>query len=261
MCHPSSASPPEIPEDLLPGGSSPGGAEVILTSRDGRDFRAYLAPAHAGDVGVVIGPDTRGLHPFYDQLAERFAAAGIHAIAFDYYGRTAGLTSREPDFVFQEHDAVNLGDEINNDLSAAIAHLRSETGVRTLYMVGFCKGGRLAFHAAADRNDLRGVVGFYGTPAARRRNDALGAPVDKADHMRVPVLGFFGGADKGIPESTVETFRSRLSEADVSHYIHTYPGAPHSFFDRAYDDFSEECEDAWRRVLGFIRTGDPTARA
>jgi len=31
-----------------------------------------------------------------------------------------------------------------------------------------------------------------------------------------------------------------------------YPGAPHSFFDRKYDDFAAASEDAWNRVLRFI---------
>ena len=32
----------------------------------------------------------------------------------------------------------------------------------------------------------------------------------------------------------------------------TYDGAPHSFFDRRYEDFADASEDAWRRVLEFI---------
>ena len=36
-----------------------------------------------------------------------------------------------------------------------------------------------------------------------------------------------------------------------------YEGAPHSFFDRSFAEYAKECDDAWRRVLGFIATGDP----
>jgi carboxymethylenebutenolidase len=32
----------------------------------------------------------------------------------------------------------------------------------------------------------------------------------------------------------------------------TYPGAPHSFFDRRYEAFAHESEDAWHRVLAFV---------
>lgn len=262
MCHSPSASPPAVPADLVLGSGAPGGSAIVLTNEDGSTFRAYIAQADSSsDTAVVIAPDTRGIHSFYEVLAERFVLAGIHAIAFDYYGRTAGVGHRPSDFAFQEHDATNAGEEIHTDLTTAITHLRSVTDVPNLYLVGFCKGGRLAFHAGADRTDLAGVVGFYGTPAPRRFNDALGAPVDKAHRMRVPVQGFFGGADPGIPEAAVDAFRTRLADGDAPHHVHTYPGAPHSFFDRAFDDYSTECDDAWRRMLGFIRTGDPSTHA
>jgi carboxymethylenebutenolidase len=31
-----------------------------------------------------------------------------------------------------------------------------------------------------------------------------------------------------------------------------YPDAPHSFFDRTAENYQEECDDSWRRVLAFI---------
>jgi len=31
-----------------------------------------------------------------------------------------------------------------------------------------------------------------------------------------------------------------------------YDGAPHSFFDRKYEEFAADSEDAWNRVLAFI---------
>src|SRR5213594_2233543 len=103
MCHPPGSRPPEIPRDLLPqmsGGA--GGEDAILRSADGTKLRAYLARATriADGAGVVIAPDVRGLHPFYEELAERFAGAGVSAVAFDYFGRTAGIAKRPADFDF-----------------------------------------------------------------------------------------------------------------------------------------------------------------
>lgn len=40
--------------------------------------------------------------------------------------------------------------------------------------------------------------------------------------------------------------------AAAGHELATYPGAPHSFFDRRYEEFAEASEDAWRRLLGFL---------
>jgi len=73
MCHPPGARPPDVPRGLLPISGGAGGEDVILTSEDATRFRARLAKAGEGDSGVVIAPDVRGLHPFYEELAERFA--------------------------------------------------------------------------------------------------------------------------------------------------------------------------------------------
>jgi len=264
MCYPPDARPPEIPADLLrvmpPISGGAGGADVVLTSEDGGRFRAYLAKAQDGEAGVVIAPDVRGLHPFYEELAERFASAGIHAIAFDYFGRTAGTERRPPDWAYQEHNAKNTTAQILADLTTAIGHLRGATDARSIYVMGFCKGGRVAFNSAAEHSGTAGAIGFYGWPT-RRSDEDPSAPIDSVDRMHVPVLGLFGGADQGIPQSSIDAFEKALSDRAVRHVIHTYPGAPHSFFDRTFAEYKSESDDAWRRVLGFIRTGDPAARA
>src|SRR5207247_436485 len=86
-----------------------GGQEAILTSPDGTKFGAYLASVSRGDAGVVIAPDVRGLHSFYEALAERFASAGVHAIAFDYFGRTARTERRADDFDYLPHVRAAAG--------------------------------------------------------------------------------------------------------------------------------------------------------
>jgi carboxymethylenebutenolidase len=77
--------------------------------------------------------------------------------------------------------------------------------------------------------------------------------------MRGAVLGIFGGADQGISADAVETFEAALSAAGVPNEIVTYPGAPHSFFDRKQEDFAQASADAWERVLEFIRANTPAA--
>ena len=260
MCYPPSSRPPDVPADLLPISGGAGGADVILTSEDGGRFRAYLAKTGDGDRGVVIAPDVRGLHPFYEELAERFASAGIHSIAFDFYGRTAGTDRRPADWAYQDHNVKNTTAQVHADLATAVGHLRGATDARSIYVMGFCKGGRVAFNSAAEHSGISGAIGFYGWPARRSDEDA-GAPIDNVDRMHVPVLGLFGGADKGIPESAVQAFDKALTERGVPHFVHTYPGLPHSFFDRTFAEYRSECDDAWRRVIGFVRTEDPAARA
>jgi carboxymethylenebutenolidase len=261
MCYPPGARPPEVPPDLLPpmtGGA--GGQDATLTSADGTKFRTYLASASSGDAGVVIAPDVRGLHAFYEELAERFASAGVHAIAFDYFGRTGGIERRADDFEYMPHVRQTTPKTVFADIAASRAHLEKETKARRTFVLGFCFGGRIAFLSSAEAPGLAGVVGFYGR-LGKRENDPWPVPAEQVRRMSAPVLGLFGGDDPGIPPADIAAFDDGLRTAKVPHYIHTYAGAPHSFFDRTFNEYKTECDDAWRRALGFMKTGDPTKTA
>ena len=259
MCFPPGARPPEIPDDLRPISGGAGGQDVVLTSGDGATFRSFVASA-TGDAGVVIAPDVRGLHPFYEELAERFASAGVPAIAFDYFGRTAGTSRRPDNFAFQEHVTAARArpDLIQADVAASVNELKRRTGASRIFVLGFCMGGRVAFNASARQTGLAGVVGFYGPP--RKRDDAdTDAPIEKLDTMSAPILGLFGGGDPGIPAEAIADFDRALATNGLAHHLVTYPNAPHSFFDRSFAEWKDPCADAWRRILGFMSTGDPKA--
>ena len=70
--------------------------------------------------------------------------------------------------------------------------------------------------------------------------------------MGAPILGLMGGDDPGIPLDDVAEFDEALAAAGVEHEVVVYPGAPHSFFDRKYEEFAADSADAWSRVLGFL---------
>jgi carboxymethylenebutenolidase len=92
MCHAADAHPPDLSAELRPPRPMAGGAieasDLVLTAADGNRFAAFAArsPAAAAGgagkaAGVVILPDIRGLFRFYEELAMRFAEAGVDAIA------------------------------------------------------------------------------------------------------------------------------------------------------------------------------------
>ena len=141
--------------------------KVVLQAADGNRFNAFSATVDDPDApGVMILPDVRGLHPFYEDLAVRFAQAGINATAMDYFGRTAGLEDRGQDFDHMSHVAQMTPDGIGADTAATIAHLHSDPGggATRVYSVGFCMGGRISFNQAWRDHGLAGVIGFYGGP-------------------------------------------------------------------------------------------------
>ena len=252
MCHPTTARPPLPP--IRGGAGAAGVNRLVLDATDGNRFNAFSAVASDPDApGVLILPDVRGLHPFYEDLATRFAETGVHAIAMDYFGRTAGLSQRPEDFDFMAHVRQITPEGIGADSLAALNYLRSDEGggASRSFSVGFCMGGRISFNQAWRDHGLDGVIGFYGGPQMVGPGDET-APIQLAPQYRCKVLGLFGGADQGIPLESIDEFRRALDGAAVPNELVVYPVAPHSFFDRSFDEFADDCEDAWHRVLRFV---------
>jgi len=251
MCYDNDARPPEPPG--FGGGGGSLGEDVTLTAADGNRFMAYAAhAAQSQGAQILIYPDVRGLHQFYKELALRFADAGLTALAMDYFGRTAGLTARDDAFEFMPHVEKITFPTFSADVKAAVAHLRSLSATpQPIFTVGFCMGGGLSLYSSMEDWGLAGVIGFYA--GMRRAWDSQnGALPDAAIHSRIPVLGLFGGADQGIPKEQVQALDENLDKAGVSHAIHIYPDAPHSFFDRRYAEWKDACDDAWSRIFKFV---------
>ena len=254
MCVDHDSRPPALPADLLRAPIAGGaGAELLeLTSADGTRFSAALAtaPSPAG-AAVVILPDVRGLHRFYIELAERFAEAGHHTIAIDYFGRTAGTGERGEDFEYMPHVQQTAPENVQADVAAAIAELRDRTGADRVATVGFCFGGSQSLLCGTNGSlGLDRLIAFYA--GLRSRGEGQPSPREAAVDMKAPVLAMFGGADEHIPPDQVAELDANLDLAGVEHEVFAYPGAPHSFFDRKYEEFAEESQDAWRRMLAFL---------
>jgi carboxymethylenebutenolidase len=223
--------------------------DLVLESADGTKFAAFAAtPDEPKRAGVVILPDVRGLYRFYEELALRFAERGHGAIAFDYFGRTAGVAKRDDDFDYMEHTRRTTSEEIQADVAAAVAHLRHASDA--IFTVGFCFGGRHSWLAAAAGHGLAGAIGFYGRPGEAA--DGTAGPTQRAGEFEAPILALMGGADESIGPEDVEDFHDALDLAGIDHEVVVYDGAPHSFFDRRYEAFAEASDDAWERVLAFI---------
>ena len=237
MCFDSDSLPP-IP---AVSGAAVSHDDLVLESADGNRFAAFAAgPDEPATAGVVILPDVRGLYRFYEELALRFAERGIASIAFDFYGRTAGIEKRGDDFDYTPHREQTTPDGVQADVAACVAFLR-EKGVGAVFSLGFCFGGRHSWLATAAGHGLAGAVGFYGRP-----------PLEDAPRMRGPLLALQAGADANITHSDNAAFDAALTAAGVRHELVEYEGAPHSFFDRKQAEFQAASDDAWRRTLELI---------
>ncbi|HEV2779307.1 MAG TPA: dienelactone hydrolase family protein [Actinophytocola sp.] len=241
MCHADESRPPAPPVST---GVAESG-ETRLTSADGTRFGAYAArPARPNGRGVVILPDIRGLHAFYRVLADLFADAGFDAVAFDYFGRTAETDERGESFDHRPHVPKVTPEHVELDVAASIAYLRSlPNPAEHLFTVGFCFGGAASWRQSAHGHGIAGAIGFYG-----------GRPLERVGpwvpRMTAPLLMLLAGVDSTTPEEFDE-FADLVRANGIEVESHTYPGAPHSFFDRSYADHRAACADAWERILDF----------
>jgi carboxymethylenebutenolidase len=250
MCYTDDARPPLPPI----GGAAAEQGDMHLTAADGTSLMAYFArAAEPTGAGMVVLPDIRGLHDFYKELAQRFAEAGIDAVAIDYFGRTAGDGPRDESFEWQPHIQQSTPEAVAQDVRAAVEFLRSgQMGdVRSVFTVGFCFGGAQSWRQSAAGHGLAGSIGFYGVPARVR---------DTIPQMEAPLLLLVAGADF-TPQEEFQKFDEELTEAAVEHTMVVYDGAPHSFFDRTFTEHREACDDAWRQILDFVRERSEVASA
>jgi carboxymethylenebutenolidase len=248
MCYSDDARPPLPP---ISGGAADAG-DIRLKAKDGNTFDAHYArAANPSGAGMVVMPDVRGLHPFYKELAEIFARSGIDAVAIDYFGRTAKDADRSEAFDWKPHVEQSTPEGVNADVAVAAEYLRSKEGgaARSVFTVGFCFGGAHSWRQSASGKGYAGNIGFYGVPARVR---------DVIPEMKSPLLLLIAGEDF-TPREEFHRFDEELTAAHVPHAMHIYQGAPHSFFDRTYDEHRKASDDAWKRILDFVK--ENTAKA
>jgi len=242
MCYTDEARPPLPPIS----GAAADQGDFELQASDGNRFAAHFARAEKPNgAGMVVLPDVRGLHEFYKELAQRFAETGIDSVAIDYFGRTAGIGDRSDRFEYMPHVQQTTPEGVARDTAAGIEYLRSKDGggVKSVFTVGFCFGGSNSWNQSAAQPGIDGCIGFYGRPV---RSEPFIAK------MKAPLLVLVAGDDQATtPEQAME-FKEKLEHAGVPFEQHVYKGAPHSFFDRSYEQWQDACDDAWRRMLNFV---------
>ena len=185
------------------------------------DFAAKVAAS---------GPDTIAL-VFY-------AGHGLQIDGENYLVPIDVDPKREADIPLQ---AVRLNDLLNT-LGALPTRMR-------IIMLDACRNNPFPALNQTAGHGLAGAVGFYGMPG--ERGGAPG-PTQRAAELEAPILALQAGDDQNITAEHNEAFEAALVAAGVEHEVVTYPGAPHSFFDRKQEEFAEASEDAWRRVLDFL---------
>ena len=188
---------------------------VALTAADGNRFLAFRARARGADRRrrSLILPDVRGLHPFYEELALRFAEHGIDALAIDYFGRTAGTDTpaRRRLRLPRARRRRRPGPGCAPTSGRGAAALRSDAAARCAPCSRSASASAVASPSISSTLGLglAGAIGFYGVPLGTHYS-GMPAPVDVAGAMSGSILGLFGGADPSIPPDAVAAFDAAL---------------------------------------------------
>lgn len=222
-----------------------------VSAADGSLVAATLATTTAPDPpGIVVLPDVRGLHPYYEEFLGLLAGAGMHAVGMDLYSRTAGPYHRDEGFDYVPHRAVVTDANLVADAAAGATVLRN-LGCGRIFALGFCFGGRAALLQAAEPG-WSGAAGFYPWPT--RVGPEGRSPLEdaRAGQVRAPVLVLYGGADEKITAEDRTSYAHALEEAGVTATSITFEGAPHSFFDRHKAAYAEACHEAWSHLIDFV---------
>ena len=100
---------------------------------------------------------------------------------------------------------------------------------------------------SADRARGTPLLGPLGAPG----------PTQRAGELEAPILALQAGDDANILPEHNAAFDAALTAAGVEHELVVYEGAPHSFFDRRFEEYAEQSADAWERVLAFVERHTP----
>ena len=216
-------------------------------------FEAKDAKGNSGDEmpQVVIATDIFGVSPFYRHLAALLAEQGYRVLVPDMFHRVgeARDSSREAAF---ERRALLDDNRAVADLEQVIEEIGNDT--RRFGMLGFCIGGSFALLTAAARPQ-QVTVTYYGFPrGAPGATAPTVEPLDVADRIAGPVLGFWGRKDY-IDAGEVDLLEAELARSPGEHQVLWYEQAGHSFLAGLTEeghDSAEAAADSWRRTLAFL---------
>jgi carboxymethylenebutenolidase len=191
--------------------SYPSGTETIS---------GYLAAPQATGrkPAIVVIQEWWGVDDFVKSKVDHFAKEGYVALAPDLY---RGQIAKDADTAHQLMRGLPE-DRALRDLKAAVTYLRTRPDVdpKKIGAVGWCMGGGYALTLALAEPTLAGVVIYYGRLVT---DDAVIAT------LKLPLLGNFGGQDKGIPPESVLEFERKAKALGKSVDFKIYPDAGHGF--------------------------------
>lgn len=209
-------------------------------------MRAYLVqPTGEGPFpAVIVIHENRGLNPYIEDVARRFATHGFLAIAPDGLSPVGGYPGNDDDgkILQKSLDQAKLKTDMLNSAKFVQSH---ELSTGKLGSVGFCWGGGTTnFLAVEMGSDLHAAVPFYG------------AAPDSADvhKMSAPLMVQAAEDDERI-NAMWPDFESALQSAGKEFTRHLYKDTRHGFHNNSTPRFNEEAASlAEQRTVDFFKS-------
>jgi len=250
-------------------------AAAIVTGADGLDAGEVSVPVSDGKIpayrakpagktnlpAVLVVQEIFGVHEHIKDICRRLAHQGYYAIAPSLYSRygdpgkydMSNVQQLMTDVVAKVPDT-----EVMSDLDSTAA-FASGDGANTakLGITGFCWGGRIVWLYVAHNPKVKAGVAWYGPLRGPAKVNPLRPkyPLDLAGDINAPVLGLYGGLDKGITATDIADMNAALVKAGKRHsHITTFADAQHGFFADYRPSYNEtDAKQGWSEMLVWMR--------
>lgn len=220
------------------------GKPVSYKSGDETVSGMLYAPSGKGPFpGLIVIHEWWGLNDWVKEQASKLADQGYVALAVDLYRGKVATTPEEAHEIMRGVPE----DRAKRDLRAAFDYLAKQKNVEPLKIgaIGWCMGGGYALDVALMEPRLAADVINYGH---------LATDPESLKQINAPILGIFGGKDRGIPVEDVKKFEQLLKQAGKKIEIIIYPDAGHAFENPNNKGGyrADDAADAWKKTVDFL---------
>lgn len=209
------------------------------------EMRGYLvAPTSEGPhPAVLVIHENRGLNPYIEDVARRFAAEGFIALAPDGLSPVGGYPGNDDDgkILQKSLDQAQLKTDFLNSATFLQNH---ELSTGKLAATGFCWGGGTTNYLAVEMgSDLSAGAPFYGASPKAEDVPAISAPLyvhAALDDKRINAMWPDYEAALKANNKTFERF--------------VYEGTKHGFHNNSTPRYNETAANlAWDRTLSLFK--------
>jgi carboxymethylenebutenolidase len=220
------------------------GKSVSYKSGDETVQGVLYTPAGKGPFpALIVIHEWWGLNDWVKEQASKLAEQGYAALAIDLY---RGKVATTADMAHELMRGVPE-DRAKRDLHAAFEFLESQANVKKnrIGAIGWCMGGGYSLEVALREPTLAADVINYGH---------LATDPEALKKINAPILGSFGGQDRGITPDDVHKFEAAMKQAGKKIDVKIYDDAGHAFENPGNKDGyrPDDAADAWKRTVSFL---------